>query len=176
MSQQQGYEQQGYEPPETKKIVMKKPSKKQMSGGGGFDDETLMKALDNDIHNDLIQLTTAKIKAMNREILSELIWESNEDLGKALVLLKNYRYVENMNEIKNGNFIRWIDIRDAEESAVLNKGGIVCDLKVGDSGVAVVVKNFARVYFTIPLESNLIFQKLSNQERVILYALDHVNC
>jgi hypothetical protein len=159
----------------TKKVVIEPANNKKTKNGVDFD-ESLMKALDNDAHNDLIHLTTAKIKAMNRDILSELIWSSDEDLEKALALLKDYRYVENMNEIKNGNYVRWIDIRDAEEPAVLNRGGIVCDLKVADEGVYIVVKNYVRAYFTIRLDTNLLFQKLSNQERVILYALDHIQC
>lgn len=165
----------------TKNIVLgsnKKRQSKEENKGMNIENfnEELMKALDNDAHNDLIHLTTAKIQEQNRDILSELFWSSNEDLGKALVFLKDYRYVENMDEIKNGNYIRWIDIQHAEKAAVLNRGGIVCDLKVVDKGVQIVVKNYVGKYFTIDLETNLLFQKLSNQERVILYALDHVNC
>lgn len=163
-----------------KKIMMNMNNnvKKQEKDGkqNGFDDEKFMKALDNDAHEDLIHLTSSKIREMNRDILGELNWSTDEDLGKALGLLKDYRYVENMDEIKNGNYVRWIDISDAETAAVLNRGGIVCDLKVGDEGVYVVVKNYVGAYFTLRLDSNLLFQKLSNQERIILYALDHINC
>ena len=52
-------------------------------------------------------------------------------------------------------------------------GGVLCEIKVEDN-INLVFKNFMNRYFQINMEENLLFQKLSDQERVILYALDHL--
>jgi hypothetical protein len=57
----------------------------------------------------------------------------------------------------------------------LNRGAIVAEVKVVDDGISLLLKTFDYKYFQIELDKNLIFQKLSAQESVILSALDHVS-
>jgi hypothetical protein len=83
-------------------------------------------------------------------------------------------YIDEMNELRYGAFIRWIPIKDPE-NIYLNQGGILCDIKVADDGICLICKNFARKHHQIKMEECLIFQKLSGQEQVLLSALDHLS-
>ena len=138
-----------------------------------MDVEKLLKALDNDQNEYLIHLNTEKIKNMKIEILKELHL-SQKDMVEILGKLREYKYVDEPNEIRNGAFIRWIPITDPE-NVYLTGGGIICDIKISDRGMMVVCKNFANKHYQIKIEECLIFQKLSQQEQVLLAALDHLS-
>jgi len=134
--------------------------------------EYLQKALNNENNESLVNLTFNIIKSQKKEIINKLNLSdkiSNELLKK----LDNYRYVEEIQEIQYGNYIRWININNPENLKLTN-GGILCEIKIEDN-IYLVIKNFRNRHFQINMEENLLFQKLSNQELVILYALEYVN-
>ena len=81
-----------------------------------------------------------------------------------------------MNELKYGTFLRWISIEDPT-NIQLTKGAIFCEMKITDDGVFCVCKNFGFPvrHFRISMDKNLIFQKLTDQELVLLSALDHLS-
>jgi hypothetical protein len=87
--------------------------------------------------------------------------------------LKGYRYIDEVKDIKYGGFIKWIPLQDPSYLP-LNAGGIISDIKVTDNGLILVYKNFMHKYYQIKMDECLIFQKLSNQEQVLLSALDHL--
>ena len=138
-----------------------------------MDVDNLLKALNNDQNEYLIHLTTAKIKQMKIEILKELHL-SQEDMLEILQKLREYKYVDELSDFRTGAFIRWIPITDPE-NIYLTGGGIVCDIKITDKGMMVTCKNFARKYYQLKPDECLIFQKLSQQEQVLLAALDHLS-
>ena len=90
--------------------------------------------------------------------------------------LNNYKYVDEMNDLKYGTYIRWIPIDDVKK-IVLFKGAIFCEMKITDDGVFLVCKNvgFNLRHFRISMDKNLIFQKLTESELVLLSALDHLS-
>jgi tRNA isopentenyl-2-thiomethyl-A-37 hydroxylase MiaE len=81
-----------------------------------------------------------------------------------------------MNELKCGTYLRWINL-DNTNSVVLSKGAIFCELKITNEGVFLICKNvgFNSRHFQISLDKHLIFQKLTEQELVLLSALDHLS-
>jgi len=87
--------------------------------------------------------------------------------------IKNYKYVDELSDLKYGSFIRWIPIIDPN-SLPLQYCGIICDVKIADDGVFVVCKNFMHRHYTFKMDECLIFQKLTNQELVLLSALDYL--
>ena len=60
------------------------------------------------------------------------------------------------------------------ELARLTNGGILCEIKIEDT-VILVLKNSMNRFFQINMDENLVFQRLSDQERIILYAVDYLN-
>lgn len=138
-----------------------------------MDVNKLMEALDNDNNETIISLTTKKITELNFQVLKEL------HLGKEVTLdylkkLKGYRYIDEMSELKYGAFIRWIPITDPNYLP-LHYCGMICDIKIMDEGVFIVCKNFMHRHYTFKMDECLIFQKLSEQERILLSALDHLD-
>lgn len=135
---------------------------------------TLLKALDDDTNESLLNFTSKKIKEMNMQILSELKL-SKKDLTDMITKLKDYKYIDEMNDIKYGTYIRWIPI-DNPNNIYLTKGALFCEMKITDNGVSMICKNFGygMRHFQIELDKNLIFQKLTDQELVLLSALDHL--
>ena len=137
--------------------------------------EKLLKALDDESNESLINLTTDKIKEINLNVLKELHLKNHETLD-ILNRLNEYIYVDEMNELKYGTYMRWISLRDPND-ITLTKGALFCDIKITDNGVMIVCKNYGynRNYFQIKMDECLIFRKLTNQEQILLSALDHLS-
>lgn len=140
-----------------------------------MDVQKLLKALDDESNETLLNFTTDKIRDMNLNILKELHL-SKQDTLELLKKLRDYKYVDEMNELKYGAYIRWIPIEDPT-SIHLTKGALFCEMKITDDGVFCVCKNygFKSRHFQISIDKNLIFQKLTDQELVLLSALDHLS-
>lgn len=132
----------------------------------------LSEALDNDDNDGLINLSTKKILEMNLNILKELHLDRQTTL-EYLKKLKGYRYVDEIKDLKYGSFIRWIPITDPN-NLQLKYCGIICDIKITDNGVLIVCKNFMHRCYSFIMDKCLIFQKLTNQEQIIISALDHL--
>jgi hypothetical protein len=135
----------------------------------------LLKARDDETNETLFNYTTKKILEMNLKVLKELDL-SREDTLDFLSKLRNYRYVDEMDDLKYGTYLRWIPLNNPEELK-LSKGAIFCEVKITDDGVQLVCKNYGynNRFFQIKLDENLVFQRLTEQEQVLLSALDHLS-
>jgi hypothetical protein len=140
-----------------------------------MDTTKLLKALDNDSNEQILNFTTKKIIETNLSILKELHL-SNKDTLELLEKLKGYKYVDELNELKYGTYLRWIPMNNPN-AIILTKGAIFCETKITDNGIFMVCKNygFSSKHFQISLDNNLVFQKLTNQEQIILSAMDHLS-
>ena len=140
-----------------------------------MDVQKLLKALDDESNETLLNFTTDKIREMNLNILKELQLPRKETL-EILNKLQDYKYVDEMNELKYGAYIRWIPIEDPK-NIYLTKGALFCEMKITDDGVFCVCKNYGYKcrHFQISMDKNLIFQRLTDQELVLLSALDHLS-
>ena len=140
-----------------------------------MDVNKLLKALDDETNENLFNFTTKKILEMNLQVLKELHLDRNETLD-ILKKLKEYKYVDEMNDLKYGTYLRWIPISDPE-NIHLTKGAVFCELKITDNGVFIVCKNlgYSTKHFQIKMDECLVFQKLTQQELVLLSALDHLS-
>ena len=136
-----------------------------------IDEEYLLKALENENNNSIVDLTTSKIKQMKNDVLQKLQL-SREDLKELHKQLKYYRYVDDIKDINYGCYIRWINLKKLADLK-LTKGGFICDIKVNE-GIHLVCKNRFNHHFELISDENLIFQKITDQEHVILNVLDHL--
>ena len=78
-----------------------------------MDVNKLLNALDNVKNEKIMNYTTKKIKQMNFNILKELHLSSkvtNEYLDK----LREYVYVDELKDVREGTFIRWICLYNPE--------------------------------------------------------------
>ena len=140
-----------------------------------MDVNKLLKALDDDSNETLLNFTSDKIKEMNLNIIKELQLPRKNTID-IMNKLREYKYVDEMNELKYGAYIRWIPIEDPT-NINLTKGALFCEMKITDDGVFCVCKNYGYTqrHFQLSMDKNLIFQRLTDQELVLLSALDHLS-
>ena len=137
--------------------------------------EVLNQAIDDESIETLLGLTTVKIKEMNLKVINELGLPKDEAIS-IMRKLNDYKYIDEMDDLKYGTYIRWIKLNDPDDLN-LTKGAIFSDIKITDQGVNLLCKNFggSSKQFTIKMDECLIFRKLTNQEMVLLSALDHLS-
>ena len=132
-----------------------------------------MKALDNDNNEGIQKYNTTLIKQIKNDYLQKLLLPRDKLLDFH-AKLKGYRYVDDLSDIQYGRYIRWINLNNPE-NIKLTTGGIIIDIKILASGIHVVCKNNKNRKFQVKIDECYIFQKLTEQEKIILYALDHVS-
>jgi len=132
----------------------------------------LEKALNNDNNENITNLTFKDVNEKKQIILADLQLSNNE-LEKMLKKLEDYKYIDELPELQDGRYIRWINLSNPDNLKLTN-GGVLCDIKIEDSVILVLKNNFNK-FFCVNMDKSLVFQKFSLQEKVILYALDYVN-
>lgn len=138
-----------------------------------IDSDELEKAFNNEENTQLLELTNKKIETVKIKMLNKLNL-SKKQFKEISKKLENYRYIDELPELKYGSFIRWISLKNPEVIKLSN-GGLVMEIKIDLSGIKIVCKNNMNRFFQINMNENLIFQKLNNQENVLLSALDYIN-
>ena len=135
--------------------------------------QELLSALDNEEHSNLLNTSYEKIAKDKNDILQQLQFNSDK-LKTYHGKLKDYRYVDELNDLKYGQYIRWINIKNPENLKLTN-GGIFLEIKLLDTGTHMMIKNNMNRIFQIKMDECIVFQKLSDQERIILLALKYLN-
>ena len=135
--------------------------------------EELLSALDNDEHSNLLNTSYEKIAKDKNDILQQLQFNS-EKLKLYHTKLKDYRYVDELYDLKYGQYLRLINIKNPERLKLTN-GGIFLEIKLLDTGTHMMIKNNMNRIFQIKMDECIVFQKLSDQEKIILLALKYLN-
>lgn len=136
--------------------------------------ELFINALNNTDNKEIIDLKITFDKINNdKKIIVENIF-SNSNNEKILSKLKNYKLVDELPELKYGSYIRWINIKN-QSNIKLTNGGILCDIKIKNNGIILTCKNNVNKIFELNMANNIIFQKLTNQEMVLLSAIDYIS-
>jgi len=137
-----------------------------------MDVDLLREAIENERNSSVLGLTTKKIQRNVLQALKALPL-SRDEKANYFQKLNGYLLIDELKDIRCGAFVKWIPLNDDEP--VLNNGGMVCDIRISDNGVTLVCKTFRHRYYQIRMDDSLVFQKLSDQERVLLSALDHLD-
>ena len=138
-----------------------------------MDIELLQQALENDTNLNIINTNIQEIKRKKNEILQELGLK-REDLKSYHKKLNGYMYVDNIKDLKYGRTIRWINLNKIDAIKITN-GALLCDIKILDKGLALVLKGYAQNYITLYLNENIIFQKINAEEEIILKAVNYLS-
>ena len=132
----------------------------------------LLDALEEESNQSIMNLTSAKISKQKNDMLQQL-GLPRDKLKLIHKKLKKYRYCSDLKDIQYGFYIRWIPLRNPEK-IILTNGGIVCEIKITENGTYIVCKNRFNNIFQLKFDECLIFQKISQQEAVILKVLDYL--
>jgi hypothetical protein len=138
-----------------------------------LNNEYLLKALNNENNSGIENLTTRKIKAIKNDYLQQLQL-SRDKLKEFHLKLKDYRFVDDLTDIQYGRYIRWISLKNPEKICLTN-GGVIIDIKIQEDGIHLLCRNFKNNRFQIKIDECFIFQKLTDQEKTILAALDYLD-
>jgi hypothetical protein len=112
------------------------------------------------------------IKRAKLDMLKTLLDNASE-IKEYYKLLKEYRYVDEIDELRFGSYIRWFNITNPDISLTLLRGGFIADI-TNKNGVNILCKNRNR-FFTIKMDKSVIFQKNTNQEKLLIQILDHIH-
>jgi len=134
-----------------------------------LDAEKLNHALNNQSNSDIIDVDFKQIEKDKLDILKQLPLPKSA-LAELMKKLKLYRNVNTLQEIHYGRYIRWIPLTKGPEVKLTN-GGILCNIKTDKGEVTLVFKNKINSFFQINLTDNIVFQKLTEQELIILTAI-----
>ena len=137
-----------------------------------MDVHELLHALNNDNNEAIVELDYATIAKHKNDILQQLQLP-RETLVKLQKTLKPYRCVNTMEDLRYGSYVRWISLKNPEIIKLTN-GGIVCDIKEINEEIIIKCKNKMNMIFQVKMSEILLFQKLSDQEQVILKALKYI--
>jgi hypothetical protein len=137
-----------------------------------MDVANLLHALSNDNNEAVVDLDYATIAKHKNELLQQLNLPK-EELIKLHKQLKAYRCVNTLEDLRFGSYVRWISLKNPERIKLTN-GGIVCDIQEKQGDIIVKCKNKMNMLFQFKLSEVLLFQKLSEQEEVILKALKYL--
>ena len=137
-----------------------------------LNEEYLIKSLDNENNVGIENLSTRKIKSLKNDYLQQLQL-SRDDLKNYHSKLKEYRFVDDLTNIQYGRYIRWISLKNPEKLC-LTTGGVIIDIQLLEDGIYILCKNFRNKRMKIKIDECFIFQKLTDQEKTIISALDYL--
>ena len=117
-------------------------------------------------------LTTGELKSIKNDILQKMLFDKDE-LKHYHKLLTNYRYVDEIDELRYGSYIRWFNLKKLKSLKLLN-GGFIVDIKTNNKDIIILCKNGQNKFFNIKMNESFIFQKNTKQEDLLIKILDHV--
>jgi len=117
-------------------------------------------------------LTTGELKSIKNNILQKMLFERDE-LKYYHKLLSSYRYVDEIDELRYGSYIRWFNIKKIKSLKLLN-GGFIVDIKNNNNDIIILCKNSQNKFFNLKMGECIIFQKNTKQETLLINILDHI--
>ena len=141
-----------------------------------LDVNAILNAMNKAENSTIANLSLKKIAQRRREILSSLNLptEKMEDFDRRLQM---YRVIEDIRDLKHTQLLRWIPLRSLLTKPYLTIGGTLFNVKVRpDDGLhQVTIRNVKQFVFQIKFELNVVFQRLSRDELLILRAVEYVD-
>lgn len=128
----------------------------------------LLQSLENENNHEIQKLSFEELQTRKEYILTHLQLDKTL-IKRFLKTLKEYRYVDELTDIREGCYTRWIHLQ--KDEITLTKGGILCEIKVTNDNVMLVFKNNMNRFFQCNMAHVLLFQKLTDQEQIILFAM-----
>jgi len=140
-----------------------------------LDVNAILSAMTKTENMTIANMTLSKIAARRQEVLStmNLTPEKYAEFERKLHM---YRVIEHPDELKHNQLIRWIPLRSLETRPYVTLGGCLFRVKYNEeeSIHTVTIRNVKKFVFNIKFELNAVFQRLSQEELLILRAVEYV--
>jgi hypothetical protein len=149
-----------------------------------MDIQALDKALENQENASIMQTSHSEIKKKKNDILQKLQLKGTV-LKTMHATLIGYKYIDDIDDLMVGRYVRWISLKRPDHISLTN-GAHVCNINIqehpdadhNDGGQECktcvrckVVRNRKPLFFNLNFDENLVFQKITEQEWIILDAL-----
>jgi hypothetical protein len=155
-----------------------------------MDIQALDKALENEENASIMQTSHSEIKKKKNDILQKLQLKGTV-LKTMHATLIGYKYIDDIDDLAVGRYVRWISLKRPDHISLTN-GAYVCNINIqeyndaqydddhddneGDQECKIcirckVVRNGKPLFFNLNFDENLVFQKITEQEWIILDAL-----
>lgn len=132
--------------------------------------QKLINAINNPENSNIKMTTLQDIKNKINDTIQQLPVD-----GKKIKLwhkyLKNYKYCDELDDVKLGCFIKWIPL-NKEEINLKNIAACVIGIKEENNKIYITCR-IGKRFFNIIYTENLIFQKFTQQEDIILRVIDY---
>jgi len=143
-----------------------------------LDIDSLLSSLENDKNDYLEKKTIDSVIKEIYEIVNTMKIPKEKKIDYCQKL-REYRYVNNINELHRGKHVKWIHVNHAPDPSRPNKpqligGGIVVNIKFMDNGTHVLVRTPNNQFINILFDNCYIFQKMNLQEQLILMAYGYL--
>lgn len=138
-----------------------------------FNVERLLNALENEKNENIIDHNISDLKQLNNNVLQQLNLprEKLKELNKKL---KNYRYVDDISELHSGYYYRWINLKDPA-NIKLTLGAYLCDIEINTDGIHIKFITHTKRHWQVRMDEILLFQRITDDENVILSALKYLH-
>lgn len=99
---------------------------------------------------------------------------SEEEMLEWMIKLEKYRYVDELQKLQMGRYIRWVPLQRIEQGdkPYLTRGGFICGIYIEDTGIEVEVVAYRRRVYYFHFDNALIYQHITKQEEVILTLME----
>ena len=119
----------------------------------------------------LSELNTEIIKNRKNEILNQIL--DDKELKHYKDILDEYRYVDEVDELRIGSYIRYFVLKEKENYLKLMRGGFIVDIIASKENIMILLKNNG-IFWKIKINNCVIFQKNTKQEEILIKILDHL--
>ena len=119
----------------------------------------------------LSDLNTEIIKNRRNNILKQIL--DDDELKHYKKILNDYRYVDEVDELRIGSFIRYFVLKENDDDLKLARGGFIVDIQASKENIVILCKNNGN-FWKIKINNCVIFQKNTKQEEVLIKILDHL--
>lgn len=140
-----------------------------------LDVNAILTAMTKTENSTIADMTLPKIAARRQEVLAtmNLTPEKFEEFERKLHM---YRVIEHPDELKHNQLIRWIPLRSLETRPYVTLGGCLFRVKYNEEEALhiVTIRNVKKFVYNIKFELNVVFQRLSQEELLILRAVEYV--
>lgn len=163
-----------------------------------LDVNTLINTLDTRQNDKILDKSKKQIQTTKNKMLQSIGLEGDvvKDYHHKL---KEYMYVDDISELNYGAYIRWIslhkyniDTETVEDDLYddktehhnqtkqkkvprLEKGGFLADIMFVDGGILLRIQTITRLYFNIYFDKCMIFQRLDENQQLLLELLEYTN-
>lgn len=140
-----------------------------------LDVNAILSAMTKSENMTIANMTLSKIAARRQEVLSSMNL-TPEKYAEFERKLHMYRVIEHPDELKHNQLIRWIPLRSLETRPYVTLGGCLFRVKYNEEEALhiVTLRNVKKFIFNIKFELNAVFQRLSQEELLILRAVEYV--